>query len=90
VGFEYDQIKSDAIHQKHGIRFEDAQILWNDPKRVEFIARFQDEPRLGLVAELNDKKWTAIFTHRNNRVRIISVRRARENEEELYNDGPRI
>ena len=87
MGFEYDQAKSDANYGKHGIDFEDAQRLWNDPKRVEFIARFSDEPRLGLVAEHGDKLWTAIFTHRGNQIRIISVRRARDNENALYNDS---
>jgi uncharacterized DUF497 family protein len=87
MGFEYDPVKSDSNCQKHGIDFEDAKLLWNDPKRVEFIARFADEPRLGLIGEWNAKLWTAIFTYRNHCIRIISVRRARANEKELYHDG---
>ncbi len=87
VEFEYDGVKSDANFEKHGIRIEDARHLWNDPKRVEFIGRFGDEERLGLVAELNEKLWTAIFTYRTLRIRIISVRRAREYGKELYNNG---
>ncbi len=88
--FVYDTAKSEKNFQKHGINFEDASHLWNDPKRVEFIARFANEARHGLVAELNEKLWTAIFTYRNNCIRIISVRRARENEKELYNNGAGI
>jgi uncharacterized DUF497 family protein len=90
VGFEYDQAKSDANYDKHGIHFEAAKLLWIDPKRVEFIARFADEPRFGLVAEHNDKLWTAIFTYRADRIRIISVRKARDHEKELYNDSTGI
>jgi hypothetical protein len=47
--FEYDQNKSEHNHAKLGLDFEQAQVLWNDPKRVEFVARFSDEPRLDLV-----------------------------------------
>ena len=90
MGFEYDHAKSDANYEKHGIHFEASKLLWNDPKRVEFVARFADEPRLGLVAEHNEKLWTAIFTYRAGRIRIISVRRARDHEKELYNDSTGI
>jgi hypothetical protein len=84
VVFEYDESKSTSNQTKHGIGFELATGLWNDPGRVEFIARFVDETRLGLVGRHDDKLWTAIFTQREDRIRIISVRRARPNEEALY------
>ncbi len=87
VDFEYDQVKSEANFKKHGIDFEDAKLLWNDPKRIEFLARFSDEVRLGLIAEWNEKLWTAIFTYRAANTRIISVRRARDHEKEIYNDS---
>jgi len=90
VEFEYDPAKSKANAKKHGIDFEQATRLWNDEKRVEFVARFADEPRLGLVGEYGDKLWTAIFTTREDRVRIISVRRARKNEEEIYHYSERV
>ncbi|MDL5051087.1 BrnT family toxin [Oscillatoria amoena NRMC-F 0135] len=85
--FEYDSAKSHGNFAKHGIDFEQAKALWNDPRRVEFMARFSDETRFGLVAKWNKQLWTAIFTQRNERTRIISVRRARENEETLYDDS---
>ncbi len=88
--FEYDPAKSEANKQKHGIDFERAKELWRDANRAEFVAQFSDEPRLGLIAGLDDKLWTTIYTLREDRARIISVRRARENEEAIYNDGARI
>ena len=88
--FEYDPAKSEANKQKHGIDFERAKELWRDANRAEFVARFSDEPILGLIAGLDDKLWTTIYTLREDRARIISVRRARENEEAIYNDGARI
>ena len=88
--FEYDPVKSEANKEKHGLDFERAKELWHDASRAEFVARFSDEPRHGLIAELDDKLWTAIYTVRGDRARIISVRRAREKEEAIYNDSTRI
>jgi hypothetical protein len=48
VEFEYDPAKSKTNAKKHGIDFEQATLLWNDEKRVEFVARFADEPPAGL------------------------------------------
>ena len=85
--FEFDPAKSHANKKKHEIDFDEAQALWLDPKRVVFVARFQGEERHGIVARIGAKLWCAIFTYRGEKIRIISVRRAREYEEELYNNG---
>ena len=47
-------------------------------------ARNEGEVRGMLVAKHGGKLWAAIFTQRGDKVRIISVRRARKNEEILY------
>ena len=82
--FEYDRLKSKANKEKHGIDFVEAQQLWNDPERIEIPTRFLDESRYVLIAMLNNKYWTAVFTYRKKNVRLISVRRARKNEKEIY------
>jgi len=83
--FEYDPVKSAANRLKHGIDFETAQELWQDQRRLEIQARVQDgEERWAMIARGQAKVWTAIFTWRGGKVRIISVRRARQEEEELY------
>lgn len=82
--FEYDPRKSTINKQKHGIDFEEAQSMWLDYKRVEINARTTGEQRKVLIAQLNDDIWSAIFTLRNNAIRIISVRKARKNEKEIY------
>ena len=85
MDFEYDSEKSQNNKTKHGIDFEKAQAIWLDAKRVVFMARFQDEQRLGIIGSWEDKLWCAIYTERGTRKRIISVRRARKYEEDLYN-----
>ena len=82
--FEFDPAKSKINLAKHGIDFVEAQQLWEDPDRLEIPARTQDEPRFVLIAVTDSKLWSAIFTYRNDVVRLISVRRARKDEKELY------
>lgn len=82
--FEYDPAKSQANKEKHGIDFDEAQALWRDEDRVEFPARSDTEERHALLAIKDDKIWVAFYTMRDAAIRIISVRRARENEERTY------
>ena len=87
MGFEYDPDKSRSNKAKHGIDLEEAGQLWLDSQRVVFVARFQDEERHGLIASWAGVLWCAIFTIRNDKIRIISVRKARDYEKELYHEG---
>lgn len=84
VLFEYDADKSAINLQKHGVDFEKAQELWAD-KTVEAPARSDREPRFLLVGRLEGHCWTAIFTNRAGRIRIISVRRSTKHEIAFYN-----
>ena len=83
--FEFDPQKSKKNKEKHGIDFVEAQKLWEDPYRIEIPAKYVDEPRYLLIGRIKEKYWSAIFTYRSNKIRIISVRRARKNEKEIYN-----
>jgi len=84
MAFEYDPGKSEENFKKHGINFDDAQELWHDPDCIVIPARTIDERRYLLIGKLNEKIWSAIFTIRNKKIRIISVRRSRKNEEKIY------
>lgn len=83
-GFQYDQGKSQSNLEKHGIDFERAQALWDDPNLVRILARSDDEPRIIIIARLEDQYWSAIVTSRDDKIRIISVRRSRSKEVEIY------
>jgi len=86
VEFEYDATKSEKNKRKHGIDFEEACALWDDPRALQIELRYEEEKRFGLIAKLEDQTrlWTAIFTMRSGKIRIISVRRARADESERY------
>lgn len=85
--FEFDPDKSLANERKHGIDFVQAQQLWADPNRAEFVAKFKDEERYGIIALFQRSLWCGISTVRDERIRLISVRRARKNEKKIYHDS---
>jgi hypothetical protein len=82
--FEWDEGKSKSNNLKHGIDFEMAKGLWLDEDRIEIHAPHPVEDRRITIAELNENIWTAVYTLRKGKIRIISVRRARRKEETLY------
>ena len=59
---------------------------WDDEKRVEIEAPHPIEKRWIEIGAIGDKLWTAIFTVRNDAVRIISVRRSRVKEKKIYEE----
>jgi uncharacterized protein len=84
MDFEFDLAKSRANLKKHGIDFEQAQTLWQDAEALEVPSKYAREARKLWIAAREGKLWTAIFTERAGRIRIISVRRSRENERNAY------
>lgn len=84
MDFEFDPHKSRGNKAKHGIDFGQAQRLWRDENRLVVPAKTVDEPRFMLVAIYRGKCWSALYTVRSQRVRLISVRRARKEEQALY------
>ena len=84
--FEFDPAKSAANLAKHGIDFVEAQAIWADPDRLEIPARSLDESRVQVIWQIGRVVWSAFVTKRAGRVRVISVRRARHEEEAAYRD----
>lgn len=82
--FEYDDDKSKVNLEKHGIDFLDAQVLWKDPDLLEIRAKSDDEARFLIVGLIGPRHWSAVITYRNGVIRLISVRRSRKSEVELY------
>ncbi len=86
--FDFDPAKSTANKAKHGIDFVEAQALWLDVDRLELPARPMNEPRVLIIGRIAQTLWTATVTYRHEEtIRLISVRRARENEKAQYLSG---
>lgn len=82
--FEYDPDKSASNKAKHGIDFEQAQALWRDTDVLVAQAKTDDEPRFLVIGKIGVQYWSAVCVIRAEHVRIISVRRARKKERDIY------
>jgi len=82
--FEFDAAKSESNRTKHGTDFVEAQGLWNDPMLLEIPARTDDKPRYLMIGLVDGKHWSAVITYRGGNIRLISVRRSRIEEVNLY------
>jgi uncharacterized DUF497 family protein len=78
--FEFDPQKSESNKTKHRIDFDEAQELWKDVRSKESLLDSDSETRYMLVGRIGNKHWSAIYTYRNDKVRLISVRRSRRGE----------
>ena len=82
--FEFDPKKSESNKQKHAIDFCEAQQLWDDPDFIEIPVKAADELRFLVIGKISGKHWSGIITYRTEKIRIISVRRSRKEEVEIY------
>ena len=82
--FEWDAEKAEPIRSKHEIDFEAAKNLWLDEDQIEIYAPHPIEDRRIIIAKYHNKIWAAVYTIRDDTIRIISVRRARKREVSLY------
>ncbi|MCL5674663.1 MAG: BrnT family toxin [Candidatus Omnitrophica bacterium] len=84
MDFEYDPGKSEVNKRKHGMDFTEAQALWEDPDLIEIPARTSDEPGFLVIGKILNRHWSGVIVHRGEKIRIISVRRSRQEEVEVY------
>ena len=88
ITFEWDEKKNKLNQKLHGITFDDAKFVFNDPYKIILpdIYHSEKEERwlaIGLVSRV----LFVVFTERNeNTIRIISARTATKTEERFYND----
>lgn len=81
--FEWDENKNKLNIAKHGISFTIAVKIFENDCWVCKSPR-NKEMRYVAVGEVAGKAITVIYTLRYEKVRIISARRARKNEERAY------
>ena len=85
--FEWHDAKAEANLQAHGVSFDLAKTVFKDPFAVERLDDREDygEERFVLIgmAEGNVVLFVA-YTERQGRMRIISARRATQNEQDDY------
>jgi len=85
MDYVWDDSKSDANLQKHGLSFEDAKIVFSG-----VCVTFEDnrynygEPRFITLGALAGRIVVIVHTPRHETTRIISMRKANEREQKIY------
>jgi uncharacterized DUF497 family protein len=84
TGFEWDEDKRLSNIAKHDIDFVRAQDLFDGRPLTHLPSTYEAEPRRLTIGVLEGRVVTAVWTHRTEAIRFISVRRARKSEVAVY------
>lgn len=86
LNLEWDNAKAAANFRKHGVTFEQAAYAFRDPCAVEWIDEraLYGEDRVILLGMSGGEILSVVHTERNERIRIISARRATKHEKDKY------
>ncbi len=84
--FEWDENKNTVNKEKHGIDFNDAKKIFNDPNRTNYEDQRKNygEKRWITVGFISSVYLTVVYTVRQA-IRIISARRSNRKERQEYN-----
>jgi len=90
ITFEWDEDKRSTNLEKHGIDFLRAKEIWlGDILEIRSPQMHHGEELFMAIGESNGQIITVIFTWRGRARRIISARKARDYEEEDYQNEVR-
>jgi uncharacterized DUF497 family protein len=84
--FEWDDVKAEQNYSKHGIDFELARRVFDDPLAVDRLDHIQEhgEERWMMIGMTGGMTLAVIYTERGGRIRLISARRATRREQDEY------
>jgi uncharacterized protein len=79
--FEWDEAKRDSNLIKHGVDFPLAEMLFDGRPVLTAPSLQTSEERFITTGEIDGRYFTVVWTWRGEAIRLISVRRARDEEE---------
>ncbi len=88
--FEWDDEKAARNLAKHGVSFHDAATVFGDPLAITYYDpdHSEDEDRFLTFGHISDGHLFVVsHTNREDRIRIISARRATRRERKSYEQG---
>jgi uncharacterized DUF497 family protein len=90
MGFEFDPAKDEANRFKHGLRLEFGKRAFDDPVQavIPSFRPVDGEDRFKAVGMVEGKLYTAVYVVRDERIRLISVRRSNASEQRDYDSDP--
>jgi uncharacterized protein len=86
VEFEWDEDKRRRNIAKHGIDFVRVTAMFDGRNVVSVPSPYPLEPRTLTIGILDDAPITVVWTDRNGKARLISVRPASRRERALFRD----
>ena len=92
MNFDWDNNKNQSNIAKHGISFEEAIAIFDDPNVLNYEdtrfnygeTRFVSIGQIILVTQEKTVIIVVIHTQRNQTIRLISARKANERERKCY------
>ncbi len=90
MDLEWDAAKAAQNLKKHGVSFEDAELVFYDGGRIETYDGRQDygEDRWATIGMADCAVLYAIYTvRREDTIRLISARKANANERKRYREA---
>lgn len=88
--YEWDENKADVNLIKHGVAFEEAETVFDDPLYVDFYDpdHSVSENRYIIIGESCKQRLLFVsYTERGDIVRLISAREATLSEKKGYEEG---
>lgn len=88
--FEWDPAKAATNRRLHGVSFEQASKVFTDQNPIEWADAREDygEDRSVRLGQADGRMLVVVYTEREDRIRIISARRAKRAEHDLYYRRP--
>ena len=88
--FEWDEAKAAANLAKHGVSFEEARTIFDDPLYVDFYDpdHSEAEHRYIIIGQSDqDRILLTSYTERGDIIRLVSAREVTRSEREHYEEG---
>ena len=88
--FEWDRNKAIVNLSKHSVSFDEAKTVFQDPFYIVFDDpdhSFEEDRCVTIGQSTQNRLLFISYTERENRVRLISARKATPSERELYEEG---
>ena len=89
IAFEWDRRKDSANSRKHGVGFEDATTVFDDPLSITIPDpdHAGDEARFVIIGQSSQRSLLIVVdTIRGARIRLISARAATKHERRKYEE----
>ena len=90
MDFARDNSKAAASFRKHGVSFEEAESVFDDPLAVTFEDRqhFEQEPREIVIGHSEEGRLLFVcFVEQAGLIRLISARQATRQERKKYENN---